>query len=87
MEDVFGGTGAGGADLGIQVLLLPRGEAFWLVLREIRLHGEGRLREIERGFQRFWCGFLVFGIPMGCVRHSFLIFLIAEVLFVPKLIL
>ncbi len=35
VEDIFGGSGAGGADLGIQVLLLPRLKALGLVLRQV----------------------------------------------------
>ena len=87
VEDVFGGSGAGGADLGIQVLLLPCGQAFGLVLRQIGLHGEGAFWgrfESVQVFQRFWSGFLVFGVSLGCVRHSFLVFLIAEVQFAPN---
>ncbi len=54
VEDVFGGSGAGGANLGIQVLLLPGGEAFGLVVRQIRLHGEGRLRQVQAWTSTLW---------------------------------
>ena len=84
VEDVFRGSGAGGADLVVQVLLLPRGEALGLVVRQVGLHREGRLGQVERGFQRLWSGFLVFGLSLWCVRHLFLIFLIGEVQFVPN---
>ncbi len=99
VEDVFCGAGTGGADLGIQVLLLPPRQASRLVLRQVGLHGEGGLgqiqgrfqqlgrcvrgvffpanRQIQRGFQRFGSGFLIFGLGLksvwGCVRHSFLV--------------
>src|SRR5450432_1485863 len=35
------------ADLGVNVRLLPAFEPFWLVLRQIGLHGEIRLRKIQ----------------------------------------
>ena len=53
VEDVFGSSSAGGANLGIQVLLLPYLEAFWLVLGQIRLHREGRLGQVQGRLQRF----------------------------------
>ncbi len=52
VEDVFGGTGTGGADLGIQLLLLPGGKAFGLIVRQIRLHGKRRLGQVECRLQR-----------------------------------
>ena len=47
VEDVLGGSGAGGADLVIQMLFLPAFEACGLILRQIRLHGEGGLRQVQ----------------------------------------
>ena len=75
VEDVFGGAGAGGADLGVEVLLLPGGEANGLVLRQVGLHGEGGLGQVQGGFQRLGADSLVFGVSLGCFRHSFLLFL------------
>ncbi len=43
VEDVAGGAGAGGADLGVEVLLLPGFEAEGLVDGQAGLHGEGGL--------------------------------------------
>ncbi len=55
VEDVFWGSGAGGADLGIQVLFLPRGEALGLIVRQIGLHGEGGLGQVQGGLQQLRC--------------------------------
>jgi hypothetical protein len=67
---------------------LPRGQKFRLAVREIGLHGEGGLGEVECGFQQLGSGFLTFGVGLksvwGCVRHLFLMFLIEEVQFVPN---
>ena len=77
VEDVLCGSGAGGADLGIQVLLLPDGQAFGLVFGQIGLHGEGSCGQVKCRFQRFGSGFLIFAVRLklvwGCVRHSFLV--------------
>ena len=63
-------SGAGAADLTVEVVLLPLGEARGLVLGEIRLHRKGGLRQIEGGFERLGLAFgLVVG-SFGYVRHS-----------------
>src|SRR5215469_4840908 len=67
VKDVLGGTGPGGANLGVEVLFLPDGEPQGLVDREVGLHGEGGLGQIEGGFQRFR-----FSHGVGCFRHSLL---------------
>ena len=59
VQDVAGLAGAGPADLAVEVVpirvgLLPGGEARGLVLRQVGLHGEAGLREVERGLERFW---------------------------------
>jgi len=41
VEDICGGASAGGADLGVEVLLFPGGEAEGFVDGEVGLHGEG----------------------------------------------
>ncbi len=41
------GTGAGGTNLGVEVLLLPRGQANGLVDRKVGLHGEGGLGQVQ----------------------------------------
>ena len=46
VEDVFGGAGTGGSDLGVEVLLLPHFEAEGLVDGKAGLHGEGGLGQI-----------------------------------------
>ena len=57
MEDVFGGTGAGGADFAIEVHGVPGSEAAGFVGREVGLHGEIGFREVEGVFERhFLCG-------------------------------
>ncbi len=80
----FAAPGAGLADLGIQMLLLPCGQAFRLILRQIRLHREGRLRQVQGRLQRFRFGFLVFGLFLGCSGHSFLVFMVAELQLTPN---
>ncbi len=69
VEDVFGLAGAGGADLAVEVVLLPLGEACGLVLREIGLHGKGGLGQVEGGFERL--GAILRGLRW-CFRHSIL---------------
>ncbi len=64
VKDVFGGTGAGGTDLFVKILSLPGGKSQGLVDREIGLHGEGGLGQVQRGLQRFG-----FGHGVGCFRH------------------
>ena len=58
VEDVAGATGAGGADLGVEVGFSPLGQTKRLIHWQIGLHGEGGLREVERAFQ---------GIRLGCI--------------------
>ena len=63
VEDILWGARAGGTDLGIQVLLLPRGKAFRLVVRQIGLHGEGSLGTINVDFSGLGAGSKVFSPP------------------------
>ena len=65
VEDVPGGSGAGGADLAVEVFALPGGEAGGLVGGQIRLHGEGGLGQVERGLER-----LGIGSWFGRFRHQ-----------------
>ena len=68
VEDVLGCAGAGVANLAVQVFALPCGEASGLVERQVSLHGKGRLRQIESGFERLSRG-LCIGPVFGGVRH------------------
>ena len=52
VEDVLGLAFAGFADLAVEVLVEPALETGGLVLREIGLHGEGGLRQVEGRFER-----------------------------------
>ena len=61
VEDVFGRAGAGGANLGVEVLLLPRGEAEGLVDGQVGLHGEGGLGQVQGRLQRLDWSALVLG--------------------------
>src|SRR2546423_5211215 len=75
MENVAWAAGAGGADLAVEVCLLPGGEAEGLVGRQVGLHGEGGLREVERRFERLAFGHgLLSGRDCGLrlLGHSFL---------------
>ena len=80
VEDIFRCPGAGNADLGIQMLLLPRRKAFGLIVRQISLHGKGGLRQVQRGFQQL----SALGRSFGCFRHSFLVLVVAEAQFAPN---
>ena len=98
VEDVFGGSGAGGADLGVEILFLPGRRGGWARSAADwpswgRWSGAG-----SRSTSAAWvCGrgvlfpdgevrvdFSGLGVRLGCVRHSFLVFLIAEVRFAPN---
>ena len=57
MQDVCWAAGTGGADLGVEIILLPGGEHFGLGHREVRLHGEIRSRQIDGLLQVYALGF------------------------------
>ena len=51
MEDISRRALTGLANALIDVHLLPAGQQFGFVLREVGLHGEGGLRQIDSGLQ------------------------------------
>lgn len=77
VQDVLGGAGPGGANLGVKFLLLPRGQAYRLVDREIGLHGEGGLGQVQGRLQGlgFGHGLSLFRLGRSYFRHWFLCFL------------
>ena len=51
MEEVAGVSGAGGADLAVEVFGFPAGEHNGLGLREVGLHGEGSFGKVDGALQ------------------------------------
>ena len=51
VQDVAGRAGAGAANLAVEIGILPLLEAERLVDGQAGLHGEGGLREVQRGFE------------------------------------
>ncbi len=70
VEDVLRLAGAGFADLAVEVGLLPFKEACGLILREIGLHGEGGLGQVEGCLEWLWLPAWGAVRCCGSVRHS-----------------